>query len=266
MYTVRTKFSVLICVAALAAACGGSPTQPSSPGGSSRVPPAGGGSLPGLPLEKTSFMAFGDSLTAGEVKTFNGLLRIVVPSESYPTKLKRLLEGRHPGQQIEVYNEGSSGEHVEDPTTAPRFSQALTNDSPQVLLLLEGVNDLNTNGEAAIAPTIADLQAMISEARDRGVQVFVGTLLPQRPGAMRAYSLELIQPFNNQLKAMAAASGATVVDLYTPFAADLSLLGPDGLHPSPAGYTKMAQIWADAIDAALGAPLPGVLQPCGGGG
>jgi lysophospholipase L1-like esterase len=204
-------------------------------------------------------MAFGDSITAGTVTTFNGLLRITIAPQSYPYKLKDLLADRHADQQIEVYNEGSPNEWAADGVT--RLPERLTEDSPQVLLLLEGVNDINSG--AGVDDTIANLQTMIGEAHNRGLVVFVGTLLPQRAGSQRAYAPGLIQPFNEQLKAMVAANDATLVDLYTPFAADLSLLGPDGLHPTAAGYTKMAEIWADAIDEVLEAPVTTVKAPRG---
>ena len=56
---------------------------------------------------------------------------------------------------------------------------------PDVLLLLEGLNDLD--GTAAAQQTaISNLQSMIQMARGQGVRVIISTLLPQNPaGAMR---------------------------------------------------------------------------------
>ncbi len=263
----RLPWSALILTAALCAACGGSPTQPTPVGTGREIPPIGSSAptAPSRPLTKTSFVAFGDSITAGTITMFNGLLRLVVAPQSYPYKLQAILTGEHGGQRIQVYNEGVQGECAGSDgmgcddigsVGTSRLPGVLRADSPQVVLLLQGIDDLNPPNNADIPTVIGHLQQMIGEAQGAGATVLIGTLLPQVRGGSRAWSIDLIQPFNAQLKVMAASAGATVVDLYTPFAADLSLIGPDGLHPTAAGYTEMAQVWANAIDAAFSIPLP----------
>ena len=260
MMHVRTKLSALFGAAALLAACGGSPTQPSPVGTTHDVPPIGSTAQPPTrPLTKTSFVAFGDSITAGTITTLQGLLRLVVAPDSYPYKLQNLLESRHPSQRFQVYNEGVPGE--EAATGVGRLPGVMSADSPQVVLLLQGVDDLDPPNYADIPTTVGNLQTEVQEAQAAGAVVMVGTLLPQRRGGLRAWAIDEIQPFNAQLKTMVKANGAILVDLYTPFAANLSLIGPDGLHPTAAGYTKMAQIWADAIDAAFSIPLPSSSTP-----
>ena len=54
---------------------------------------------------------------------------------------------------------------------------------------------------------------------------------------------------------MALKKGAMVVDIYPQF--DLSLVGPDGLHPTAAGYARMAQVFSEAIEAAWDQPASG---------
>ena len=75
-------------------------------------------------LSKTRFLAFGDSITAGEVTAPLGgsLVRgagtitrqVVVPSASYPSVLLNTLRGRYAAQagSIEVFNYGFGGEKV----------------------------------------------------------------------------------------------------------------------------------------------------------
>ena len=58
---------------------------------------------------------------------------------------------------------------------------------PEVLLLLEGVNDLNGGETHGTTEVVNGLRSMVRLARGRGVVVFVGTLLPQRHGGFRAY-------------------------------------------------------------------------------
>ena len=256
------RLAVFSLALLLLTACGGSPTQP-SPVDTSRPLPT----LPSLsgptarPLAKTSFVAFGDSITAGTITMFNGLLQLVVAPQSYPYKLQNLLQTEHSDQRIHVYNEGVEGEPTYQGIS--RLPGVLDADQPQVLLLLEGVNDLDALGSAGIQPTITNLQSMIQNAQSRGIKVMVGTLLAQRPGGYRAISINLIQPFNTQLAQMAASMGVTLVDFYTPFEQNLNLLGPDGLHPNADGYTQMAQIWAAAIDLAFEEPLPTPTVPSG---
>jgi lysophospholipase L1-like esterase len=93
---------------------------------------------------------------------------------------------------------------------------------------------------------------MIRDARRRGIQVFVGTLLPHRPDSCRGRAPFLISPTNDMIRAVAAAEGAILVDLYRAFSGmEGTLLGEDGLHPSAAGYEKMAQTFFDVIQQRL---------------
>jgi lysophospholipase L1-like esterase len=123
---------------------------------------------------------------------------------------------------------------------------------PQVLLLQEGINDLNVSGRAAIPGALNALRSMILIARARNITVYVGTLLPERPSAFRAHAAEFVPIFNAELIPMAQANGAKVVDLYPPFLPNLTTwIGSDGLHPSAVGYEQMAQLFFDQLKADL---------------
>ncbi len=100
---------------------------------------------------------------------------------------------------------------------------------------------------------------MIRQAQNRGIRVFLGTVLPQRANACRAYDfcdgVNDTVATNAKLRAMANAEGATVVDLYGAFDGQTStLLALDGLHPNEAGYTKMAEAFFSAIRQQLEVP------------
>jgi len=203
-------------------------------------------------LSVTRFVAFGDSITEGAVPDGSYPARfkafqLLPPDVAYPGRLATLLRARYTPQvqQIVVFNEGLQGETAV--AGAARLPRALATDTPDVLLLLEGVNDLG-NGNGSISTAIAALRAMIVRARGSNVRVLVGTLLPERPGAPLAGAANLIVPFNDQLAPMAAAEGATLVDLYDPFLPHVNdWLGPDGLHPNPDGYAALAQLFVDSI-------------------
>jgi lysophospholipase L1-like esterase len=113
------------------------------------------------------------------------------------------------------------------------------------VLLQEGINDLHSRS----TDVVRGLQRMVQETQGRGVKVLIGTLLPERPGACKAFAEPgVIERTNDGIRAMAAAEGATLVDLYPAIAADMAtLLSEDGLHPSVAGYAKIADTFFEAI-------------------
>lgn len=219
-------------------------------------------------LTATRFVAFGDSITEGALASCPGTsslgyfnlqddlkflkASVNVPT-SYPTKLQTLLRNRYSTQQPTVLNEGVGGETVEGGVA--RLPGVLDVDAPHALLLQEGVNNLSGGGSASAV--VNGLRTMIRQARGRGIPVLLGTLLPEREGACRAYTPAAIAPTNDQIRVMAAAEGAVIVDLYQVFNGMTgTLLGPDGLHPNESGYQAIAQTYFDTIRERLeGSPI-----------
>ena len=174
------------------------------------------------------------------------------PAVGYAYKLKALLAARYTAQAqaISMTDEGLPAETA----TAGliRLPGVLVRDQPDVMLLLEGVNDLNNGGDAAIPAVKSALTNMVREGRRRGLTVFLATLLPQQPPGMRARAPASIQPCNVEIRKVASAEGAVLVDLYAAFDGQTAaLIGPDGLHPNESGYQKMAQTFFDAIRGRL---------------
>jgi hypothetical protein len=94
-------------------------------------------------LTATSFLAFGDSMTAGEVTKPLTMKLTVVESASYPTRLKALLTARYTAQTISMTNAGKPGERASGTHGGvTRLPGLLAQDAPAVVLLMEGVNDL----------------------------------------------------------------------------------------------------------------------------
>jgi lysophospholipase L1-like esterase len=224
----------------------------------------------------TRFVAFGDSITEGKtgecIRPFSGysaaalaalvqelrLLPNVAPGADYPGALQTLLVNRYTAQTPSVANQGLGGELVSESDTRDRLHRALTDHAAEVLLLQEGINDLHEPGAgpAVVADVVDSLRRMVREAQGRGVKVFLGTLLPERAGSCRAFApAGTIEATNDGIRAMAAAEGAVLVDLYPVIAADLTtLLGEDGLHPTEAGYSKIADTFFEAIRQQLETP------------
>lgn len=206
----------------------------------------------------TKFMAFGDSITEGASSTcsprvagrtlaewFRAAPTAVNDPWNYPNRLQAALRATYPAQaSIVVANQGVGSEVVD--TGVERMPSALTQVQPDVVLLQEGANDVNQGEEPeSIA---AALRSMVRTVRGRGAQVVVGTLLPQRRGACKGYAPDSIVPANDQIRAMAASEGVPLVDLYQVFGSvPGDLIGVDGLHPSEAGYQKIADAFFAAI-------------------
>src|SRR4029077_6526588 len=122
----------------------------------------------------TTFLAFGDSITAGvggvdtacpgipfasgppfslAAKWMETQLLIANletrKGNSYPSFLKVLLKNAHPHQRINMINAGAPGEEIAD--GANRFPTELANaQHPHAVLLLEGINDINQHGSSTV--------------------------------------------------------------------------------------------------------------------
>lgn len=212
-------------------------------------------------LTRTRFLAFGDSITAGEVTvpvtnafTTQGAplyRQILVPPASYPSVLSDLLGRRYFTQSVTVINEGRPGQAAAD--AYPRYQTAMATTQPDVLLLLMGYNDLGSTSAANAGYRV--VERMAQDARNRGVRVFLGTLTPTIPNRQRSEPVATLLAYNDSIRALAAGEQAVLVDLYQAALPDVEgWIGIDGLHPTEAGYAKIAQTFFAAIRANLEAP------------
>lgn len=208
-------------------------------------------------LRRTRLMAFGDSITAGEVAVpASGVTPAGVPSvklvqvisAAYPTVLQQLLAARYTAQtaSLVVFNEGLSGEKAED--ALARFIQRFNADRPEVVLLMEGYNDICCgNGSVGIRRAERGLSDMAAEARNRGARVFIATLAPPKSGS-RSTPIETVQAMNDRIREVARGEGAYLVDVYSALLPDLAVnIGIDGLHPTEIGYRRIAGAFFAAV-------------------
>lgn len=244
-------------------ACGGDtprpPTQPApvvqpptAPDPTPQPPP------PAPTLSVSKILAFGDSITEGvdsppvllNVLSWNLPLSAGRP-QSYPYKLKALIDARYTGQTIDLYNGGLAGRQAREDRDG-RFGQALSEGRPDLVLLLEGANDLNgplgpNEGINARVTSVVDaLEDMVRAAQARGVPVLIATQTPQRPGGPKAGGVEALPRFDEALRTMASKKNVPVVDLSQ---LPLALVGQDGLHPTEDGYMRIAELWLEGIKA-----------------
>ncbi len=212
-------------------------------------------------LSRTKFLAFGDSITAGEVTVpvaSSGAFgppsfkQIQVPSAAYPTVLGLLLQARYTAQQdnIAVANYGVGGEKAVNART--RFIEALGIVRPDAVLLMEGSNDIARGEDGAASGAAREIGIMASEARLRGMRVFIATVAPGRAGGSKTIATELLVDYNTRMRAVAHRQGAALVDVYSALLPEVNAnIGVDGLHPTEIGYRKIAEAFFAAIRADL---------------
>ncbi len=214
-------------------------------------------------LSRTRFLAFGDSITEGEV-TFpaagvgGGLTstkQVILPAAAYPTILGKQLQAFYPAQadNIVVANYGRVGEKAVDARN--RFIAALNTVQPTAVLLMEGSNDIARGEDGAASAAAGEIRNMAAEARLRGMRVFIATVAPGRPGLSKTIAPILLLDYANRMRAVASTEGAVLVDVYQALLTDVNAyIGLDGLHPNERGYAKIAETFFNAIRAALEVP------------
>lgn len=242
----RSLLRWILAAVALTAACAGG--DGSSPTGPTPTSPR---------LSRTKFLAFGDSFTAGEVTTpvaTSGIHKlVVVPAASYPSVLQSQLRATYSAQSaaITVHNAGEPNERILDGNQ--RFPGVLSASDATVVILMEGVNGL-----PQVGPDISTgiMRIMVQAAKNRSARVFVGSMIPQVPARPRGTTpVSELLAYNNVLQIMSTQEGVTFVDLYNPMLADAAtLIGSDGLHPTEAGYRRMADLFFASIRATLEEP------------
>ena len=198
-------------------------------------------------LSATRFLAFGDSLTSGWVSPPTGRAR-PEPTSAYPHRLQQDLRSRYLTQMIEVINAGAPGEEARDAVS--RFRSLVGGQRPEVVLLMQGTNDLDVAGGGGAQGAAAALNTMVQYAQSTGADVLLMTIPPQ----VHTASAQLVEPFNTMVREVAARRGATLVDIYTLVRdgacsgdSTTPCIGADGLHPTADGYRLIAEELSELI-------------------
>jgi len=220
--------------------------------------------------------ALGDSITDGTQS--DAQLRTLGVDEDarYPDFLARRLAASRHGRRVTVVNLGIGGNRVlrdyllpfAGPALLARLeADVLAREDVTDVILLEGINDLGAPPFPGAAELIDGLEQAVRmlhtprEGRPR-IRVLLGTLTPAGGAVLPTWAAaeERRQEVNHYIRTSGIGDGVVDFDraLRDPF--DPSRLAAayehgDGLHPSSAGYARMA----DEVDLAL---LAG--RDCGG--
>jgi len=203
-----------------------------------------------LPMtqSRTRIVAMGDSTTAG-TPAFKS------PREAPPkgsgdetSQYAYWLMKAHP--EWEVVNQGVNAQRSD--VIAARFEADVIALEPAVVVIIAGVNDVY---QGRPAQHVKDqLAAMYARAHAAGIRVIAGTIIPYNTAT--ADQNARMHEINDWIRTQGRADpGVIVVDTRAAVAApgnpDMLVSSPDGLHPDAAGYRKMAEAMAPAIQKAL---------------
>ena len=220
-------------------------------------------------ISLTSFVAFGDSMTAGEVRSETTVAKseggfqlirplVLDPTKAYPTHLLAELRARYTGQAgaIAVDNAGLYGETAV--AGAKRLPSVIDGGRYSAVLLMEGVNDFPDYRAA-----LAGMSDMVQYAsKRRGLRVYLATEPPENPSPVGCPdklggNWAFVAPYNDGLRSIAASQGVTLVDVNAAFNGDVTtLIDCDGLHPTPAGYQLIADTFFKSIQSTLEVAAP----------
>jgi len=149
-----------------------------------------------------------------------------------------------------VLNRGVNGERSDE--IRGRFTRDVVAAKPAVVVIIAGVNDIY-QGRAADAVQ-RELEAMYAAARAARVQVVAGSIIPFDTATPDQNAR--MHAVNGWIREYAGRhEGVTFCDtraaVSAPGQADRLVSSPDGLHPSPEGYKRMAAALEPAVRAAL---------------
>ena len=212
-------------------------------------------------LSVSKVLAFGDSITSGIVSIpVLGVIRLgLEPWNSYPTKLQGKLRQAYQYQAPSVINEGTAGELA---AHAPvRLRAALARHQPDVVILMEGTNDLGAADavEAARDELALDgIEEMLDDIKSAGADVILATIAPVRASGLGVHTA-LVGPYNTELRSIAASRGIQLVDVHellnSAACQPMSCVGDDNIHPTVQGYSVMADAFYERLVALYDVPI-----------
>ena len=189
-------------------------------------------------------VALGDSTTAG---TPGWRSPLEAPPDGVGDEKSQYaywLMRTHP--EWEVLNRGVNGERADE--IARRFDRDVLAAAARVVVIIAGVNDVY-QGRSTDEVT-ASLRLMYDRARDAGVRVLAGTILPYDTATPEQNRrMRIVNDWIAQEAARdpAVAAVDTRRAVAAPDDQDRLISSPDSLHPSVDGYRRMA----DAIRSVL---------------
>jgi lysophospholipase L1-like esterase len=197
---------------------------------------------------KVRIIAMGDSTTAG---TPGWKSRVEAPPDGAGDQQSQYaywLMQSHPDWN--VINQGVNGERSDQ--ILFRFDRDVVGQRPNVVVIVAGVNDVYQG--RPVEHVTRQLAAMYERAGAAGIPVVAGTIIPYNTAT--AEQNARMHAINEWIRGRAGADpNVDFVDTRAAAAApgdpDRLFDSPDDLHPSPAGYRRMADAIAPVLEAVL---------------
>ena len=197
------------------------------------------------------------------------------------TEQSQNYHGSDPEQNFSPYqpgHEGYGGFRIEQisgdaPATDdggvvyPGFSKTMAADTPDVVLLMLGTNDVNQafdpggpgygGGTGFAADAAMRLNALVDRlyAVNPNLTVVVAAITPLADPA-KERQVEAYNAFVPQIVAAHQKQGQNILLADMHAAVTPADLSPDGVHPGTLGYDKMARVWDKALTGQTPPPLP----------
>lgn len=199
-------------------------------------------------MTQVTVVAMGDSTTAG---TPGWKSRVEAPPNGTGDETSQYawwLMQAHPGW--DVLNQGVNGERSDQ--ILARFDRDVLDERPKVVVIIAGVNDVYQGRPAA--HVVEQLKTMYGRATGAGIPVVAGSIVPYNTATPEQNAR--MHEINDWIRATASADpDIEFVDTRAAVAApddpDRLFESPDGLHPSPAGYRRMADAIRPVIERLL---------------
>jgi lysophospholipase L1-like esterase len=208
------------------------------------------------PARAASVVTLGDSITDGAVSTRGANRR-------WPDDLARRLLAAPRTAHLAVLNEGIGGNRIlhsdigtnAGPGALARFDRdVLSQAGVRYLIILEGINDIgvgtgphNPHDTVSPADLIAGLTQLILRAHTHGIQVYLGTIMPDKglglyytPTGEADRQAVNLWIRNNKLSDAVIDFDQAVRDPADPQRLLPAFDGGDHIHPSDAGHQAMA--------------------------
>jgi acyl-CoA thioesterase I len=195
-----------------------------------------------------TIVALGDSTTAGTPGFKSPLESPPNGAGNIESQYAYWLTQTHGDWQ--VLNRGVNGERSDQ--IRARFARDVLGAQPAAVVIIAGVNDIY-QGRAADAVQ-RELEAMYVAAHAARIQVVAGTIIPfdtattEQNARMHAVNA-WIRDYSGRHDGVTFCDARAAVA--APGQADRLVSSPDGLHPSPDGYMRMAAALEPSIRAAL---------------
>jgi lysophospholipase L1-like esterase len=195
-----------------------------------------------------TIVALGDSTTAGTPGFLSPLEAPPDGSGNIESQYAFWLMRAHPLWR--VLNRGVNGERCDQ--IRARFTRDVIHAGARLVVIIAGVNDVYQGRQPAAV--VEELETMYEMARDAGIRVVAGTILPYNTAtAVQNQRMRIvngwIQRYGQHHTHVAWCDTRAAVA--QPGDPDRLAATPDGLHPSPDGYRLMALALEPAIKMAL---------------